>query len=69
MLLMRVASLGWSLRNSAVLLPPDAAIRCQKETATLGSYPAIAAKMSPMRSASVSWSREFGGLFVVFFCI
>ena len=40
-----------------LLLPCD--MRCQNATATLGSYPAMAAKISPMRSASVSLSREY----------
>ena len=35
-----------------------ALILCQKVIASLGSYPAMAAKMSPIRSASLSLSRE-----------
>ncbi len=49
-LVIKLAALG----DFVQALGPFAAIRRQKSTARLGSYPALAMKMSPSRSASDS---------------
>src|SRR5699024_6211292 len=56
----RLAGDGWVDNSSGGLDPPRASIFFHNVKAALGSYPALAANSTPIRSASASWDRLLG---------